>query len=192
MKKQHSVTDICLSILRGGLCVAVAVSVIKYILDSSSRDYIVISSLPQTTTSVSTTEHILVTEPDSASTGTPAEESCAEDPVEMPASAVTSAVSEVTYKAELPQEAYTTHITTASASASESPTETTGDRYGLINLNTASVQRLMELSGIGEVKANAIVRYREENGGFKSIDEILNVKGIGEKTFEKIRSQITV
>lgn len=61
-----------------------------------------------------------------------------------------------------------------------------------ININTASVPELMELDGIGEVKARAIVEYREANGNFKSIEEITLVKGIGEKTLEKNRDRITV
>lgn len=63
---------------------------------------------------------------------------------------------------------------------------------GLININTASAERLTALSGIGEVKAAAIVEYRRTHGGFSSVDELLNVKGIGEKTLEKIRSRVTV
>jgi len=63
---------------------------------------------------------------------------------------------------------------------------------GLININTASAERLTSLSGIGEVKAAAIVEYRRTHGGFSSVDELLNVKGIGEKTLEKIRSRVTV
>lgn len=60
-----------------------------------------------------------------------------------------------------------------------------------INLNTASKEKLMTLDGIGEVKAIAIIAYREENGGFNSIEEIKNISGIGEKTFEKIKQFIT-
>lgn len=63
---------------------------------------------------------------------------------------------------------------------------------GVININTASSSELQGLTGIGEVKARAIIEYREQNGGFSSVDELINVKGIGEKTLEKIRDKITV
>lgn len=61
-----------------------------------------------------------------------------------------------------------------------------------VNLNTASVSELTTLPGIGEVKAKAIIEYRVANGGFKSIEEIMNVKGIGEKTFLKLKDLIYV
>ena len=73
-----------------------------------------------------------------------------------------------------------------------SETDSATENSELININTASAYKLEELDGIGEVKAAAIVQYREENGYFKSIDELLNVKGIGEKTLEKNRDRITV
>lgn len=63
---------------------------------------------------------------------------------------------------------------------------------GIININTATAHELQGLNGIGEVKARAIIDYREQNGGFSSVDELINVKGIGEKTLEKIRADITV
>lgn len=61
-----------------------------------------------------------------------------------------------------------------------------------INLNTASPQELTALEGIGEVKAQAIISYRTEHGDFLNIEEVLRVKGIGEKTFEKIKDDICV
>lgn len=61
-----------------------------------------------------------------------------------------------------------------------------------ININTASASELVKLSGIGETKAAAIIKYRSENGGFKSVDEIVKVSGIGEKTLDNIRDFITV
>ena len=63
---------------------------------------------------------------------------------------------------------------------------------GLININLADINELQKITGIGQVKAESIIEYREKNGGFKSIDEVKNVDGIGEKTFEKIKEKITL
>lgn len=60
-----------------------------------------------------------------------------------------------------------------------------------ININTATQSELQELSGIGEEKAKDIITYREANGGFKSIEEIKNITGIGESIFAKIKENIT-
>lgn len=62
----------------------------------------------------------------------------------------------------------------------------------IVNINTATVHHLQRISGIGETRARAVVEYRENHGAFKSVDELANVSGIGEKTLEKIRGQITV
>jgi competence protein ComEA len=61
-----------------------------------------------------------------------------------------------------------------------------------INLNTASAAQLETLNGIGAAKAEAIVEYRKEHGAFKSVDELAQVKGIGQKTVDKNRDQMTV
>lgn len=63
---------------------------------------------------------------------------------------------------------------------------------GIININSASVEELEHLNGIGQSKAKSIVEYREKNGGFKNVEDIKNVDGIGEKMFEKIKESITV
>ena len=63
---------------------------------------------------------------------------------------------------------------------------------GVVNINTATVAELDTLSGIGPVYAGRIIDYRNANGGFKSPEEIMNVKGIGEKTFEKFKNKITI
>lgn len=60
-----------------------------------------------------------------------------------------------------------------------------------INLNQASEAELQTLPGVGQKKAQEIIRYREENGGFKTIEEIKNISGFGEKTFEKLKDAIT-
>ena len=61
-----------------------------------------------------------------------------------------------------------------------------------VNINTAGAEELMTLSGIGEAKASAIIRYREENGKFGSIEELMEISGIKEGVFEKIKDQIKV
>ena len=61
-----------------------------------------------------------------------------------------------------------------------------------VNLNTASVQELVELPGIGETLAGRIVAYREENGPFIRIDQIMAVSGIGPGTYEKLRGYVRV
>ena len=62
----------------------------------------------------------------------------------------------------------------------------------LVDINTATVEQLKTLNGIGDSKAESIIEYREQNGGFKSVEEIKNVTGIGEKMFEKIKDKITI
>jgi competence ComEA-like helix-hairpin-helix protein len=66
------------------------------------------------------------------------------------------------------------------------------DTGGLININTATEQELATLSEVGEVKARAIVEFREKYGYFRSIDELTLVEGIGELTVEANRDRITV
>ena len=61
-----------------------------------------------------------------------------------------------------------------------------------INLNQASVEELATLKHIGPAIAERIVQYREENGNFTKIEDVMNVKGIGPKTFEKIQDLISV
>lgn len=68
-----------------------------------------------------------------------------------------------------------------------------GFAAGMVNINTADKQTLMtEINGIGEARAEAIVTYREANGPFKSVDDLLNVKGVGEATLESNREKLTV
>ena len=61
-----------------------------------------------------------------------------------------------------------------------------------VDLNTATVEQLSTLKGIKAKKATAIVEYRQKNGAFKSVDDLKNVPGIGQKTVDKLRSELTV
>lgn len=62
----------------------------------------------------------------------------------------------------------------------------------LVNINTASSEELRLLKGVGASVAERIIEYRETHGGFSNIEEIMNVKGIGEKVFEEIKNNICV
>jgi len=61
-----------------------------------------------------------------------------------------------------------------------------------VNLNTATLEQLDELPGVGPKMAALIVAYRQKNGGFKKVEDLMNVRGIGEKSFLKLRPLITV
>ena len=61
-----------------------------------------------------------------------------------------------------------------------------------VNLNTASAQQLVTLPGVGEKLAARILEYRQRSGGFRSTQELMNVKGIGERNFQKIQPHIVV
>ena len=72
-------------------------------------------------------------------------------------------------------------------------TEVTGEaEKGKVNINTAGKDELMTLTGIGEAKAESILKYREENGKFESIEELMQIGGIKEGVFGKIKDDITV
>lgn len=62
----------------------------------------------------------------------------------------------------------------------------------LININKANAEELQKLPGIGDAKAKAIIDYRETNGGFKSLEDMKKISGIGDKTFEKLEPLITI
>ena len=84
-------------------------------------------------------------------------------------------------------ESFTKECSATGSSSSKSEKITTK-----ININTASVEELQTLKGIGPATAKSIILYREEYGAFSAIEEIMNVKRIGEKTFAKIKERITV
>lgn len=83
-----------------------------------------------------------------------------------------------------------------SENASEADTSNGGTETGTVyqdervNINTADSEQLQTLTGIGPVTAEKIIEYREENGRFDNIEDIKNVSGIGEKTFEKLKDDI--
>lgn len=80
--------------------------------------------------------------------------------------------------------------TEAAAAPAKSPAGTAAAK-GLIDINTASASRLDELPGIGPGKAQAIVEYRQAKGPFRTPEELKNVKGIGQKTYDGLKDRIT-
>jgi competence protein ComEA len=82
------------------------------------------------------------------------------------------------------------------AGATQSPAATrpalAPDAGAIVNLNTASAKDLETLPGIGAKTALRIVDYRQKNGPFKKIEDLMNVQGIGEKSFLKLKPQLTV
>ena len=90
---------------------------------------------------------------------------------------------------ELPEGSRITDAVEAAGGMTEGAAEGTS---GLVNLNRATEAELMTLSGIGESKAKEIIRYRESKGGFQKPEDLMNIPGIKEGVFNKIRDQITV
>lgn len=80
----------------------------------------------------------------------------------------------------------------APADGSSAATTADSESGALININTATQEELESLPSIGEVRAQAIIAYREEHGGFRTTDELMEVSGIGEKIFADISPHITV
>ena len=81
---------------------------------------------------------------------------------------------------------------TAAGTAGGAKASSEREPGGLVNINTADKSQLVSLPGIGETRAEAIISYRESNGDFQKIEDIMKVSGIKEGAFEKIKDQITV
>ncbi|MDD5212564.1 MAG: helix-hairpin-helix domain-containing protein [Sulfuricurvum sp.] len=64
--------------------------------------------------------------------------------------------------------------------------------FSAINVNRANSAQLQTLNGIGPTKAQEIINYRKSHGGFKTVEELVNVKGIGPKTLMKMKSQVAI
>jgi competence protein ComEA len=76
--------------------------------------------------------------------------------------------------------------------ARHAPTKTTVSPSAPVNLNTATAAQLDALPGVGKATAERIIEYRQKNGGFKKAEDLMNVKGIGEKSFLKLKPLVTV
>ncbi|MFI3685464.1 helix-hairpin-helix domain-containing protein [Vagococcus fluvialis] len=81
---------------------------------------------------------------------------------------------------------------TAIAGTNSNTANISKDEDGKVNLNQATKEELMTLSGVGEKKAEKIIEYREENGSFKTIEDLKNVNGFGEKSFESLEKYISI
>ena len=92
-----------------------------------------------------------------------------------------------------PEEVQVTKNPTAQTSQPAEEPEAPGMLEGeVLDLNTATLSDLMRLPGIGEKKGSAILAWRQEKGGFSAVEELLEVKGIGEATLERLRPYVTV
>jgi len=80
----------------------------------------------------------------------------------------------------------------APAKSVKSAKSVKGDVLAIVNINTASANELDALPGIGTKTAALIVEYRQKNGPFKKIEELMNVRGVGEKSFLKLKPRLTV
>jgi competence protein ComEA len=80
----------------------------------------------------------------------------------------------------------------AVAAQSKSPARSAAPSTAIVNLNTATAADLEGLPGIGAKTAARILEYRQKNGPFKKVEELMNVRGVGEKNFLKLKPQLTI
>ena len=86
-------------------------------------------------------------------------------------------------------------VSTPAVEARQTPAQDTAAKAAspaLINLNSATATELEKLPGVGPAMATRILEYRQKSGGFKKIEELMNVKGIGEKSFLKLKALVTI
>jgi len=88
--------------------------------------------------------------------------------------------------------AMVTATASAQKAANKPPAAAAASSAAPVNLNTATQTQLETLPGIGAKAAERIIEYRQKNGGFKKIEDLMNVKGVGEKSFLKLKPLITV
>ena len=186
MKKPFSIVDAALNVIRVCLAAGILITLFDFFTRIDQTPAIVIrfpKSAETEETSGYEPEYTAGTQIIQKSRGYKKPELLTEEP--EPGN---SAIAETKTETE-PILISTERETVSEASADAADSENSSE---LININTAPASELVKLKGIGEVKAAAIVEYRRINGNFKTVQDIMNVSGIGEKTFEKIRSQITV
>ena len=82
--------------------------------------------------------------------------------------------------------------TALSAQGRTPPAKTVATTAAPVNLNTATAEQLETIPGVGTAMAERIIEYREKNGAFKKVEELMNVRGVGEKSFLKMKPLITV
>ena len=204
MKKPFSIVDAALNVIRVCLAAGILITLFDFFTRIDQTPAIVIRFPKSAETSGYEPEYTTGTQIIQKSRGYKKPELLTEEP-EPEISAIAENETEpilISTERETVSEASANYAAGGSAvqilQTSSSKAEETADAADsensseLININTAPASELVKLKGIGEVKAAAIVEYRRINGNFKTVQDIMNVSGIGEKTFEKIRSQITV
>ena len=80
----------------------------------------------------------------------------------------------------------------SSAQSKAAPPKPTATAVAPVNLNTATAEQLATIPGVGPKMAERIIDYRQKNGGFKKVEDLMNVSGVGEKSFLKMKPLITV